>query len=69
MDGGRGGDYRKGWSLPARIDPNAVEVQTVELDSVGWFVPDAPPDLEDEAYDVLTLHAQVAAGGSRLLVR
>ena len=52
-----------------RFDPDAVAVQTPELDEVGWFDPAHPPPTEDEADDVSALALQVAAGGSRILWR
>ncbi len=50
------------------VDPDAVEVRSAELLDVGWFDPDQPPRLEDEARDVLVLRRRVVDGGPSVLV-
>lgn len=49
--------------LDEGLDPDRIEVTTVELSAMGWFDPADPPPLEDETFEVLTLARQVAAGG------
>lgn len=51
------------------IDPDSVSIQTPELDEVGWFDPDNPPLLEDEANDIFELRRLMSEGGHPLLIR
>ena len=51
------------------IDLDAIEVQTPELDGVGWFDLADPPEIEEEAEDVLTLLRTVDGGGPTVLWR
>ena len=51
------------------VDPDGIRVQSPELDGVGWFEPTAPPALEVEAEDALTLHHAVMSGGPTVLWR
>ncbi len=51
------------------IDPDGIEVCTPELLDVGWFDPDDPPRLEQEAKDVMLLRQRVLEGGTRILLR
>ena len=51
------------------IDLDAIRVRTPELDGVGWFEPDAPPEIEEEAEDVLALLRRVDEGGPTVLWR
>ncbi|RMH80728.1 MAG: NUDIX hydrolase [Actinomyces sp.] len=50
------------------FDPDSVTVRSPELLAVGWFDPDTPPRLEDEAHDVLVLRRRVLEGGPSVLV-
>lgn len=56
-------------ALADGINPDGIEITTVELKGFGWFHPDNPPDIEDETNEVLILARQVAAGGSSVRVR
>ena len=51
------------------IDPDSVEVASAELLDAGWFDPDDPPVLEEEANDVLRLRRRVLDGGDAVLLR
>lgn len=51
------------------IDLDAIAVQTHELDAVGWFSPDDPPPIEQEALDVVAVIRQSGMGGTRVLLR
>lgn len=55
--------------LVDEIDLDAIQVQTPELDGVGWFEPAAPPDIEEEAEDVLALLRRIGDGGPTVLWR
>ncbi len=55
--------------LAEGTDPDAIEIQTPELLDVGWFDPDDPPQLEEEARDVVLLSKRVREGGDRILLR
>lgn len=46
------------------VDPDAIAIQTPELDGVGWFDPSDPPDIEEEAEDVLALLRDLDDGGT-----
>jgi ADP-ribose pyrophosphatase YjhB (NUDIX family) len=48
------------------IDPDSIQITTVELAGLGWFHPSETPDLEDETRQVMALARKVAAGGSSL---
>ena len=50
-------------------DPDEIEINSVELVDHGWFDPDDPPDLEDEASDVMVLRRRVLDGGDAVLLR
>jgi ADP-ribose pyrophosphatase YjhB (NUDIX family) len=56
-------------SLADGIDPDAIEVTTVELSGVGWFDPEETPELEKETREVMALARQVARGGPSLRVK
>lgn len=51
------------------VDPDEIEITTVELSDLGWFDPAEPPMVEDETREVLALARQVAAGGSEVHFR
>jgi len=51
------------------IDPDTIEICTPELIDLGWFDPDDPPQLEEEAGDVMLLRKRVLEGGDRILLR
>lgn len=51
------------------IDLDAIQVQTSELDGLGWFEPTAPPEIEEETEDVLVLVRRVNEGGPSVLWR
>lgn len=51
------------------IDVDAVTVKTYELEGVGWFPPDDPPVIEQEALDVVAVIRKSGMGGTRVLVR
>ena len=51
------------------IDLDAIQVQTPELDGLGWFEPTAPPEIEEETEDVLVLVRRVNEGGPSVLWR
>lgn len=51
------------------IDPDAIEVTSVELLDAAWFDPDDPPVVEDEASDILMLRRRVIEGGDAVLLR
>ena len=51
------------------IDPDSITVRTHELDAVGWYAPDEPPEIEREAVDVITVIRQSGMGGTRVLIR
>ena len=50
------------------VDPDAIGVESFELRKAGWFDPDDPPDLEDEANDVLTLRRRYVEGSGGVLL-
>lgn len=51
------------------IDPDTIEICTPELIDLGWYDPDDPPQLEEEARDILLLRTRVLEGGDRILLR
>lgn len=51
------------------VDLDAITVQSYELDGVGWFSPDDPPSIEQEALDVVAVIRQSGMGGTRVLLR
>ncbi len=55
--------------LAEGIDPDSIEVCTPELRDVGWFDPEDPPRLEQEAEDVILLRQRILEGGTRILLR
>ena len=56
-------------TIAGGVDPDGIEVTTVELAAMGWFDPLEPPTLEDETHEVLALARQVAAGGPSVRFR
>lgn len=46
-----------------------IEVQTAELDGVGWFDPAELPVVEQEAIDVVAALRKSSDGGTRILMR
>lgn len=56
-------------ALAAEVDPDEIEITTVELSGLGWFHPADPPPLEDETSEVLALVNQIAVGGSMVRFR
>jgi ADP-ribose pyrophosphatase YjhB (NUDIX family) len=50
------------------VDPDAIEIETYELVAVGWFDPDDPPELEDEAADIMTLRRRHFERGETVFV-
>ena len=50
-------------------DLDAITIHTHELDDVGWFSPDDPPPIEQEALDVVAVIRQSGMGGTRVLLR
>lgn len=51
------------------VDLDAIVVRSYELDGVGWFSPDDPPAIEQEALDVVAVIRQSGSGGTRVLLR
>ena len=51
------------------VDLDAIAIHTHELDDVGWFSPDDPPPIEQEALDVVAVIRQSGSGGTRVLLR
>ncbi len=51
------------------VDLDAIAIHTHELDAVGWFSPDDPPVIEQEALDVVTVIRRSGADGTRVLLR
>lgn len=51
------------------VDLDSIQICTHELDRVGWFSPDDPPSIEQEALDVVAVIRQSGTGGNRVLLR
>ena len=50
------------------VDADAISVKTFELLDACWFDAEEPPELEDEAFDILTLRRRHLATGETLFV-
>ena len=50
------------------VDPDAVVVSTHELLAAGWYDPDEPPELEDEAVDLMALRRRHLEHGETVFV-
>lgn len=50
------------------VDPDAIVVKTYELIAAGWYDPENPPELEDEAIDIMTLRRRHLEHGETVFV-
>lgn len=50
------------------VDPDAIGVETYELVGAGWYDPDDPPELEDEAMDIMALRRRHREHGETVFV-
>lgn len=50
------------------FDPDAITVESHELVALGWFDPDDPPELEDEAVDIMALRRRHLTEGQTVFV-
>ncbi len=50
------------------VDPDGIDVESHELVDAGWFHPDDPPPLEDEAVDIMALRRRHLDHGETVFV-
>jgi 8-oxo-dGTP diphosphatase len=50
------------------VEPDRIGVETHELVGAGWFSPDEPPELEDEAVDIMALRRRHQQHGETVFV-
>ena len=50
------------------IDPDAIQIETHELVGAGWYDPNEPPELENEAVDIMVLRRRHQVHGETVFV-
>ena len=50
------------------VDPDAITVESYELLEAGWYDPESPPELEDEAVDIMALRRRHLDHGQTVFV-